>query len=331
RGEPTSAIYGVISMLKRLQQDYQADYAVCVFDAKGKTFRDNLYPDYKAQRPPMPQDLASQIPPIYQVVEALGWPVISVPGVEADDVIGTLAALATEQGLHTVISTGDKDLAQLVNDQVSLVNTMSNETQDEAGVLDRVGVGPERIIDYLMLVGDTSDNIPGVPKVGPKTAARWLNKYGSLNNIIKHADEIKGVAGQNLRDAIDQFALTRKLVTIRTDCDIQEFTGNWKELAPKSPDTKTLTELYNEFGFRKWLREITGDEEAIPDQDVRLQTETPPPPATQDYLTIDDWDGFDTLLEALQQAELTALDTETTSLDPMQAQLVGLSFCVKPG
>lgn len=331
RGEPTSAIYGVISMLKRLQQDYKADYAVCVFDAKGKTFRDDLYPDYKAQRPPMPQDLANQIEPIYQVVEALGWPVMSVPGVEADDVIGTLAARATEQDLRTVISTGDKDLAQLVNTRVSLVNTMSNETQDEAGVIDRFGVGPERITDYLMLVGDTSDNIPGVPNVGPKTAARWLNKYGSLDDIIKHADEIKGVAGENLRKAIPQFELTRQLVTIKTNCDIPEFNGQWNTLALKSPDKAALIALYNDFGFRKWLREVTGDEEAIPEQDVRLQAEVPKQPATQEYLTINDWDGFDALLEALQQATLTALDTETTSLDPMQARLVGVSFSVKPG
>src|SRR5699024_5436944 len=224
-GEPTSALYGVISMLKRLLQDYKADYAACVFDASGKTFRDNLYHEYKSNRPSMPADLSAQIEPLHKAVAALGWPVISVEGVEADDVIGTLAVMASENGVNTIVSTGDKDLAQLVNKNVTLVNTMNNETQDEAGVIEKFGVRPDQIIDYLMLVGDSSDNIPGVQKVGPKTAANWLNKYGSLDNIIKHADEIKGVAGNNLREFIPKFDLTRQLVTIKTDCEVPSVKG----------------------------------------------------------------------------------------------------------
>jgi len=215
RGEPTGALYGVTAMLRRLALDYKADYAACVFDARGGSFRNTLYPAYKAQRPPMPDELAAQIDPIHRTVRALGWPVLVVPGVEADDVIGTLARRAGRAGVHTVISTGDKDIAQLVNDEVELINTMSMESLDAAGVLNKYGVRPEQMIDYLMLVGDTADNIPGVAKVGPKTAAKWLAAYGTLDKLMAHADEIPGVAGKNLREAIPHFALTRQLVTIR--------------------------------------------------------------------------------------------------------------------
>src|SRR5690606_21355517 len=206
----TGALYGVISMLRRLLQDYKADYAACVFDAKGKTFRDDIYPLYKGHRPSMPEELAAQIEPIHRAVAALGWPVLTEPGVEADDIIGTLANWATRENVCTVISTGDKDLAQLVNEHVELVNTMTNEKQDIAGVMAKFGVKPEQIVDFLMLTGDAVDNIPGVPKVGPKTAAKWLTEYGTVDALVANADAIKGVAGENLRGAIANFPLTRQ-------------------------------------------------------------------------------------------------------------------------
>lgn len=205
QGEPTGALYGVVNMLRKLVSDHKAEYAACIFDARGKTFRDDLYPDYKSHRPPMPEDLAAQIEPIHCAVRALGWPVLAIEGVEADDIIGTLACRAAEQGVDTIVSTGDKDLAQLVNSQVTLVNTMSGEVLNEAGVLNKFGVPPDRIVDYLMLVGDTVDNVPGVTKVGPKTAAKWISEYGSIDQLIADADGIKGVAGNNLREAIPNF------------------------------------------------------------------------------------------------------------------------------
>ncbi|HLR12383.1 MAG TPA: 5'-3' exonuclease H3TH domain-containing protein, partial [Burkholderiaceae bacterium] len=331
RGEPTSALYGVIAMLKRLQHDYQADYAACVFDAPGKTFRDDVYPEYKANRPSMPADLASQIEPIHRAVKALGWPVISQPGVEADDVIGTLARQATEKGLHTIVSTGDKDLAQLVNEHVELVNTMNNERQDVDGVIERFGVRPDQIIDFLILTGDASDNIPGVPKVGPKTAARWLTAHDTLEQLLENAESIKGVAGQNLRDTAAQFPMTRQLVTIRTDCDIDDVPNSWDSLVPGKVDTDTLVDLYNEFGFRTWLRELTDNPDAIPEQDARLQAPAEAAPEKVDYVTVIDWDTFNQWLRRIRAASLVALDTETTGLDPMQARLVGVSLSIEPG
>ena len=220
-GEPTGAIYGVLNMLRRLDSDYKAQdiaYKACVFDAKGKTFRDDWYPEYKANRPSMPDDLRLQIEPIHTGVAACGWPILMVDGVEADDVIGTLARQAAAQGFKVVISTGDKDLAQLVDAQVTLVNTMSNERLDEAGVVAKFGVAPDRIVDYLALIGDTVDNVPGVPKVGPKTAAKWLNEYGSLDAIVAHADAIPGVVGENLRATLAWLPTGRKLLTVKTDC-----------------------------------------------------------------------------------------------------------------
>ena len=213
--QPTGAIHGVLNMLRRLHKDYHADYSVCVFDAKGKTFRDAIYPDYKGHRPSMPDDLVVQIAPLHACIEAMGWPLLIVDGVEADDVIGTLARQAEQQSMRCIISTGDKDIAQLVNAHITLVNTMNNEVLDETGVYAKFGVRPERMLDYLMLVGDSSDNIPGVEKVGPKTAVKWLEQYGSLENIIAHATEIKGVVGENLRRAIDWFETSRKLVEIK--------------------------------------------------------------------------------------------------------------------
>lgn len=331
QGEPTGALYGVINMLRKLVQDHQAEYAACIFDARGKTFRDDLYPEYKSHRPPMPPDLAAQIEPIHAAVRALGWPVFAVEGVEADDIIATLALRATEQGWHTVVSTGDKDLAQLVNPQVTLVNTMTSETLDEAGVVNKFGVPAERIVDYLMLVGDTVDNVPGVTKVGPKTAVKWLTEYGTIDNLVAHADAIKGVAGNNLREAIPNFPLTRQLLTVKDDCDLSAVLSSPEELAMGTVDTATLNELYDRYGFRTWLRELSGDAERVPAGDARVVAAAHAAPLEADYEIITEWPQFEAWLERLNQAELVALDTETTSLDGMQARLVGMSMSVTPG
>lgn len=331
QGQPTGALYGVINMLRRLLQDYQADYMVCVFDAKGRTFRDDLYDQYKANRPSMPEDMAEQIEPIHKAVRAMGWHLICQSGVEADDIIGTLSRLAAENGIETVVSTGDKDLAQLVNEHVQLVNTMSNEKLDIEGVTNKYGVRPDQIIDYLMLIGDTSDNIPGVPKVGPKTAAKWLGEYGSLDELLQHADKIKGVAGQNLRDFSANFEMTRKLVTVKLDCEVPGFTGDFGALEPEPRDNAVLQDIYETYGFRSWLRELTDDPKRVPAQDARVQAETPAAPVELDYQTVTTKEQLQSLLGLLEKAELVALDTETTSLDPLMARLVGLSVSVKAG
>ncbi|SHI26359.1 DNA polymerase I [Pollutimonas bauzanensis] len=331
KGEPTGALYGVISMLRRLQQDYKADYAACVFDAKGTTFRDDLYPLYKGHRPSMPEELAAQIEPIHRAVAALGWPVLTVSGVEADDIIGTLAHRATREDVRTIISTGDKDLAQLVNEHVELVNTMTNERQDMAGVMAKFGVSPAQIVDFLMLTGDAVDNIPGVPKVGPKTAAKWLAEYQTVDALAANAHAIKGVIGDNLRAAVPNFALTRQLLTVKIDCEIPSLAHGLADLAPKAPDRDALLKLYEDYGFRNWLRELTGDKERIPEQDSRQAAQAPPAPAETRYETVLDWDDFERWLADIEAAGLVALDTETTSLDPMLARLVGISLSVTPG
>ncbi|WP_237173509.1 DNA polymerase I [Paracandidimonas lactea] len=330
-GQPTGALYGVISMLRRLIQDYKADYAACVFDARGKTFREDLYPLYKGNRPSMPEELAAQIPAIHEAVSAMGWPVLSVEGVEADDIIGTLAVRATQQGVQTVISTGDKDLAQLVNEHVQLVNTMSGETQDVDGVIRKFGVRPAQIIDFLMLTGDAVDNVPGVAKVGPKTAAKWLSQYQTVDELVAHAEDINGVAGKNLREAIPNFAMTRELLTVKTDCSIPDIGPDLNALVPRAADKDALVRLYEEFGFRTWLRELTGDPTRIPAQDSRQPPGQPEAPAETRYETILDWDAFERWLASIRTADLVALDTETTSLDPMCASLVGMSLSVEPG
>jgi len=253
-GEPTGALYGVINMLRRLRKDYPTAYAACVFDAKGKTFRDDWYADYKATRPPMPDDLARQIPPLHEAVRALGWPLLMVDGVEADDVIGTLTRQAEAAGMRAVVSTGDKDLAQLVTPHVRLVNTMSNEVLDEAAVEVKFGVPPARIVDYLTLVGDAVDNVPGVDKVGPKTAVKWLTQYGDLDAVLARAGEIKGAVGDNLRRAIDWLPQARRLVTVKTDVELPV---SLEELAWRDEDTEKLRELFATYGFRTWLREVS--------------------------------------------------------------------------
>ncbi len=345
RGEPTGAMYGVINMLRKLLQDIDADYMACVFDAKGGTFRDDLYADYKAQRESMPEDLAQQVPPLHEIIKAMGWPLLCVPGVEADDIIGTLAHRAAQHDVHTIISTGDKDLAQLVNPQVELIDTMKDERLDEAGVMAKYGVRPDQIIDYLMLMGDTSDNIPGVPKVGPKTAQKWIQNYGSLDGLLAHADEIKGVVGNNLREFMPQFELTRQLVTIRLDCELPADITQIDHLLPKQPDLVKLEQYYNEYGFRTWLRELTGNEDQLPAQDRSKAAEIPETPPTQaeaqevlvpvienvHYETVTTPERLHHWLQRIQQADLVALDTETTSLEPMLARVVGVSLSVQMG
>jgi DNA polymerase-1 len=332
-GEPTGAIRGVLSMLRVLEADYKSDFRAVVFDAKGKTFRDDWYPEYKAHRPSMPEDLVAQIEPLHQCIRAAGWPLLMVDGVEADDVIGTLSRQATETGIDCVISTGDKDLTQLVNPRVRLVNTMSNEVLDEAGVKAKFGVPPERIIDYLALVGDTSDGIPGVSKVGPKTAVKWLEAYGSLDAIVAHAAEIGGAVGENLRRHLDFLPLGVKLVTVVCDLPLPLSVA---ELAPQAPDKEKLAELYARLEFKGWLRELSGE---APAPATRAKGSAAPTPAPEAAPMIEpDRSGYECILEPpqldawlarLDAAPLVSLDTETTDLDPMQARLVGISFAIE--
>jgi DNA polymerase-1 len=324
-GEPTGAIYGVLNMLRRLLADYKADYLACVFDAKGKTFRDEMYDQYKANRAPMPDDLGAQVGPLLEAIRASGWPLLQIEGVEADDVIGTLAREAEKRGLRCVISTGDKDLAQLVSDRITLVNTMSNERLDPAGVKAKFGVPPERMLDYLTLIGDAVDNVPGVDKVGPKTAAKWLEQYGSLEGVVKHAAEIGGAVGENLRKALDWLPKAQGLLAVKCDLALPVGLDELK-LGPR--DETRLAELISRFGFKSWPKEAARDTAPPP--------ETPPAPVRADreerrYETLVEEADLARWLEDLEAAELVALDTETTSLDPMQAKLVGMSFCVLAG
>jgi DNA polymerase-1 len=335
-GEPTGAIYGVLNMLRRLRADYPADYSACVFDAKGKTFRDDLYADYKAHRLAMPEPLAAQIVPLHQLIAASGWNILMVEGVEADDVIGTLAQQAAVGGARCIISTGDKDLTQLVNSQVQLVNTMSNETLDEAGVLAKFGLPPERIVDYLTLTGDTVDNVPGVPKVGPKTAVKWLTQYDTLDNLMAHAHEISGVVGDNLRNALDWLPRGRELITVK--CDV-ELPVHFDALVAPPQDNAQLRSLFERCGFKSWLRELSpaapspsakqvGEEDGM--RQASMFAEDPPMPVPVHYETILTETQLDSWLEKILQAELVSMNTETTALDMMNAQLVGISFAIRP-
>jgi len=337
-GQPTGAIYGVVNMLRRLVADYQPEIMVVVFDAKGKTFRDDIYKEYKSNRPPMPDDMRLQIEPLHQVVQHMGMPIMIVPGVEADDVIGTLAVQATKSGLNTVISTGDKDMAQLVNANVSLVNTMTNTAMDEQGVVDKFGVKPDQIIDYLALVGDTSDNIPGVPSCGPKTAAKWLSANDSLQAVIDNADSVKGKIGEKLRDSIEFLPMSYELATIKTDVELPK---NIKELEFSDPDAEALAGLYDTLEFKTWRRELAEGKSpllrgtasaASSSSTSTLSTDVVPVARdNQDYETVLTMKSFNTWLKKLDKAELFAFDTETTSLDYMVAEVVGVSFSVEPG
>jgi len=331
-GEPTGAIRGFIGMLRTLRQQVHADYLACVFDAKGKTFRDDMYAEYKANRKAMPDDLALQIEPIHQAVRALGWPVIEIEGIEADDVIATLARRATAHGLKTIVSTGDKDLAQLVDEHVTLVNTMSNETLDAAGVKQKFGVPPERIVDYLTLVGDAVDNVPGVEKVGPKTAGKWISQYGSLDAIVEHAGEIGGAVGENLRKALPWLPTARALVTVKSDCDLGGHVESVESLADRGADSERLRELFTRYEFRSWLKDI-GQSPPAAGGDAPVDAEAQPAafvrPDVQ-YETVLTREQLEHWLDRIGAAELTSIDTETTSLDPLAARLVGLSLSVEP-
>jgi DNA polymerase-1 len=318
-GEPTGALLGVANMLRRLINEDQPKHIAVVFDAKGPTFRHELYPEYKANRPPMPQELRTQVEAILNITKLLGLPLLQVDGVEADDVIGTLARLAEESGMDCVISTGDKDMAQLVSERTTLTNTMTDTDLDRAGVRKVFDVDPEQFVDFLALTGDKSDNIPGVEKCGPKTAAKWLNDWGSLDEIIAHADEIGGKIGENLRAALDQLPLSRELATIRRDLDLGCQPG---ELLRAETDRQALIAALKRYEFNSWLQEFGG--EAPSGSGAAAGPEA-------DYRTI--WTEADlvAMLESLEEASLIAVDTETTSLDSMQADLVGFSFAVEAG
>ncbi|WP_027782550.1 MULTISPECIES: DNA polymerase I [Burkholderia] len=333
-GEPTGALYGIINMLRRMRKEVSAEYSACVFDAKGKTFRDDLYADYKANRPSMPPDLALQVEPIHGAVRALGWPLLMVEGVEADDVIGTLAREAERHGMNVIVSTGDKDLAQLVTDRVTLVNTMTNETLDRGGVIAKFGVPPERIIDYLALIGDTVDNVPGVEKCGPKTAVKWLSQYDSLDGVIEHAADIKGVVGDNLRRALDFLPLGRQLVTVETACDLAPHLESIEASLKSDGEARDLLrDIFARYGFKTWLREVDSAPAEGGGADAPEGEPAPVIPAdvVREYDTIQTWEQFDAWFAKIDAAALTAFDTETTALDPMLARLVGLSFSVEPG
>src|SRR5450830_37030 len=340
--EPTGAIQGVLNMLRRLHKDYPADYSACIFDAKGKTFRDDIYPEYKANRAAMPDDLRPQIAPLHEAIKAMGWPLIVEEGVEADDVIGALAKQAEREGVRVIISTGDKDISQLVNEHVTVVNTMrdafrrTDEVLDVAGVENKFGIPPSLMVDYLVLIGDTSDNVPGVEKVGPKTAVKWLKQYGSLDNIVAHADEITGVVGENLRKALPWLPTARELITIRCDVGIQE---NLADLAPQPQDKAKLAELFDRFDFKTWRRELD-----LPVAPITTPTATSPSSThasgdlfaaaavhSRHYETILTDQDLSKWLDKISKAAHVCFDTETTSLDPMTAKLVGMSFATIAG
>ncbi len=316
-GEPTGAVYGVINMLRKLETEYKPKHMVVVFDAKGKTFRNDLYDQYKANRPPMPDELRVQIEPVHVSVRALGLPLLCVPGVEADDVIGTLSRRAAAAGVKVIIVSGDKDLTQLVDEHVVMVDTMKDVTYDVAGVEEKFGVPPERIIDYLSLVGDASDNIPGVPKVGPKTAVKWLSQYRTLEGVVSHADEIKGKVGENLRNNLEQLELSRTLVTIKCDVELEQTDDTMRV---REMDDETLRDLFGRLEFNTWLTELGG----VPTQESES-------PESTEYETILTLDELDRWVEALRKAGSFAVDTETTAIDAMSAQLVGISFSDIPG
>jgi DNA polymerase I len=359
-GDPTSpatgAIRGMINMMQKLRKDVRADYAVCVFDAKGPTFRDALYPEYKAQRSAMPDDLRSQIEAIHEVVRLLGWKVLDVPGVEADDVIGTLACIASLQKIEVIISSGDKDLSQLVDEHITVIDTMNDRRRDLAGVEAEFGVPPRLMVDYQTLVGDAVDNVPGVPKVGPKTAVKWLLEYGSLDALVDKAADIKGVVGDNLRASLDWLPKGRELLTIKKDCELGEYIAGlpaMDSIAIGAQDTSALKAFYEKYGFKGLVRQI--DSESAPPELIGHtegrqaasrpsngspglfdEPEVADKPLTEratnlKYDTIFTWDAFDAWLAKLEAADLAAVDTETTSLDEMRAEIVGISFSVTPG
>ena len=345
----TGAIRGMINMMQSLRREVRADYAACVFDAPGKTFRDDWYPDYKAHRSPMPDDLRAQVGPIHEVVRLLGWPVLCVPDVEADDVIGTLAKTAAAQGVEVIVSSGDKDLSQLVDEHITIIDTMNGKKRDVAGVTAEFGVPPTLMVDYQTLVGDAVDNVPGVDKVGPKTAAKWLLQYGSLDALMAHAGEIKGQAGENLRKAVDWLPQGRRLVTIRTDCDLDGHVAGLPALdaiAIGAQQVDALKAFYESHGFKSLARTL--EAHAVPPELIAQNKKKKGPEASGGlfdepeteaaekvsnlaYDTILTWEMFDAWMARIDAAPLVAVDTETTSLDEMRARIVGVSFSVEPG
>lgn len=341
KDHPTGAIKGVISMIRRLEQDFPGSKMVVVFDAKGKTFRHEMYEEYKANRPPMPDDLACQIEPIHEIVKAMGLPMLIVSGVEADDVIGTLANEATSKGIDVVVSTGDKDMAQLVSDHVTLINTMTETRMDRDGVVEKFGVTPEQIIDYLALVGDKVDNIPGVNKCGPKTAVKWLQTYDNLDNLIEHADEIKGKIGEYLREATDTLPLSRELATIRTDVELD---FGLEDLKLREQDDDQLLELFREYEFKSWIAELENGEGHPGNASHPANGEESSQKAgstsgqtggnasrSRNYSVVTNQKSLDSWLKRLREADLFAFDTETTSLRYIDAEIVGVSFAIEPG
>ena len=338
----TGAIRGIINMLNSLRKEFPTDYAACVFDAKGPTFRDQIYPSYKANRSPMPDDLRSQIVPIHDVVRLLGWPVVEVPGIEADDVIGTLAWRAAELGFEVIISSGDKDLSQLVNSRITVIDTMSGKRRDCAGVLAEFGVTPQQMLDFQTLVGDVVDNVPGVAKVGPKTAAKWLLEYGSLENLLAHVDDIKGAVGIQLRQAQSWLPTARQVLTILTSYDLSPHLTDWpglKDLSLAPPKTDELRQFYLEYGFKTLLARNPASPASVPSVRTAaadgVESDDPAPSAIQNiethYETILQPDQLERWILRVGQAELTCIDTETTGLDAMQSRLVGISLSVEPG
>ncbi|MEE2824754.1 MAG: DNA polymerase, partial [Pseudomonadota bacterium] len=322
-GEPTGAIRGVISMIRKLAKDYPGSPVAVVFDAPGKTFRDDMYSEYKANRSSMPDELREQIQPIHDLIRAMGLPLICIEGVEADDVIGTYATMATEQKRATVISTGDKDMAQLVSEHVTLVNTMTDTQMDRQGVVDKFGVTPEQIVDYLALMGDSVDNIPGVPKVGPKTAAKWLNEFGTLDELMQRADEIKGKIGENLRNALDQLPLSKALTQIKCDVSLPL---SLEQLQPTEPDQVHLRDAFARLEFKSWLEALDSDDAAVQQPDAAQ-----PVSHERDYHLVTTEQELQQWVEELRSAGEFAVDTETTSINYMQAELVGFSFASAPG
>ena len=337
KGQPTGAIKGVISMIRRLQADYPGSKVIIIFDAKGKNFRHDMYEQYKANRPPMPDDLRGQIAPIHEIIRAMGLPLLIIPDVEADDVIGTLATQATNKGVDTIISTGDKDMAQLVTQHVTLMNTMTNTFMDEAGVKEKFGVTPDQIIDYLALVGDSVDNIPGVPKCGPKTAVKWLDQHETLKAVMENADQVKGKIGESLRNSLELLPLSYKLATIHVNVELEQ---SIDQIEHSEIDNEKLAELFKEYEFKSWVNQL---QKPSSSKNRNLNAENPREKASNDsqeaerpaietqYETVLTQSSFDEWLKRLSESDLFAFDTETTSLSYMEAQIVGVSFSVKPG
>lgn len=331
KNQPTGAVFGVVNMVKRLIETYQPEKIAVVFDAKGKTFRNDMYPEYKANRPPMPDELRTQIEPLHNIITAMGIPLLCIPGVEADDVIGTLAHQATEQQHDVIISTGDKDFAQLVNQHVTLINTMTNKKLDISGVEEKFGIKPSLIIDYLALMGDTVDNVPGVPKVGPKTAVKWLLEYGNLDGVVNNADNIKGKVGENLRNSLETLALSKKLVTIK--CDV-ELDASINELTPGPANNGILQQIYHNLEFKRWFKEASShannSAENTDHHHPNSNTHETSPKTEKNFKTIFTLEELNQYIEKIKSTKLIAFDTETTSLDYMEAKLVGMSFALSP-